>query len=71
MFNVFVEVLGREENGQELKAIDFLIASFPNRGAWCPAGEFQLSGSLAVSGSFQAFKFTECKHSAGFASLSR
>lgn len=73
-FNVFVEVLGRKKNGQELKAIDFLlIASFLSRGAWCPAGGFQLSGSLAVSGSFQAtaFKFTECKHSAGFASLKR
>lgn len=74
MVNTFVEVLGREKNGQELKAVGFfLIASFPNRGAWCPAGGFQLSGSLAVSGSFQstAFKFTECKHSAGFAGLSR
>lgn len=72
MFNVFVEVLGREKNEQERKAIDFfLLASFPSRGAWCPAGGFQLSGS--VCGSFQsmAFKFMECKHSAGFASLSR
>lgn len=73
-FNALVEVLEREENGQELKAIDFfLIASFPDRGACCPAGGFQLSGSLAVSGGFQsaAPKFTDCTHSAGFASLSR
>jgi len=34
MFNVFVEVLGGEKNGQELKAVDFfLIASFHNREA--------------------------------------
>jgi len=68
-----VEVLGKEKNGQELKAIDFLLlASFPSRGAWCRAG-FQLLGSLTVSGSFQsmAFKFTECKHSAGFVSPTR
>lgn len=60
MFNVFVEVLGREKNGQELKAIDFfLIASFPSRGAWCPAGGFQLLGSLDVSGSFQSTAFIQ------------
>lgn len=27
MFNVFVEVLGGEKNGQELKAVDFFLIS--------------------------------------------
>lgn len=35
MFNVFVEVWGREKNGQEVHTMDFfLIASFPSRGTW-------------------------------------
>lgn len=39
LFHIFAEVRGREENGQELKAIDFfLTASFSSGGALCPTG---------------------------------